>query len=45
MIYSCSIGSTGGKRIMHKPKRQQPTVNYPLYKGAAIRIFAEKPGN
>lgn len=30
---------------MHKPKKQQPIVNYPLYKGAAIRIFAENPGN
>ena len=28
---------------MHKPKKQQPIVNYPLYKGAAIRIFAENP--
>ena len=45
MIHSCSIGYTGGKRIMHKPKKQQPIVNYPLYKGAAIRIFAENPGN
>lgn len=30
---------------MHKPKKQQPIVNYPLYKGAAIRIFAENPGD
>ena len=45
MIHNCSIGYTGGKRIMHKPKKQQPIVNYPLYKGAAIRIFAENPGN
>ena len=36
MIHNCSIGYTGGKRIMHKPKKQQPIVNYPLYKGAAI---------
>ena len=43
MIHNCSIGYTGGKRIMHKPKKQQPIVNYPLYKGAAIRIFAENP--
>lgn len=45
MIHNCSIGYTGGKRIMHKPKKQQPIVNYPLYKGAAICIFAENPGN
>lgn len=45
MIHSCSIGSTGRKKIIHKPKKQQPIVNYPLYKGAAIRIFAENPGN
>ena len=45
MIHNCYIGYTGGKRIMHKPKKQQPMVNYPLYKGAAIRIFAENPGN
>ena len=45
MIHNCSIGYTGGKRIMHKPKKQQPMVNYPLYKSAAIRIFAENPGN
>lgn len=43
--HCCSIGYTGEKRIMHKPKKQQPMVNYPLYKGAAIRIFAENPGN
>mgnify|MGYP006938601839 CR=1 FL=1 len=32
MIHNCSIGYTGGKRIMHKPKKQQPIVNYPLTK-------------
>ena len=36
---------TGRKRIMHKQKNQKLTVNYPLYKGATIRIFAENPGN
>ena len=30
---------------MHKQKNQKLTVNYPLYKGATIRIFAENPGN
>lgn len=45
MIHNCSIGMTREKRSMLKPKEQQPTVNYPLYKGAAIRIFAENPGN
>lgn len=30
---------------MHKPKKQKSTVNYPLYKGAAIRIFTENPGD
>lgn len=35
----------GRKRIMHKQKKQKLTVNYPLYKGATIRIFAENPGN
>lgn len=30
---------------MHKPKKPTPTVNYPLYKGAAIRIFTENPGD
>ncbi len=45
MIHNCSIGYTGRKRIMHKPKKQHPIVNYPLYKGAAIRIFAENPGD
>ena len=35
----------GRKRIMHKQKNQKLTVNYPLYKGATIRIFAENPGN
>lgn len=43
--HCCSIGMTREKRSMLKPKEQQPTVNYPLYKGAAIRIFAENPGN
>lgn len=30
---------------MRKRVKPKPTVNYPLYKGAAIRIFAENPGN
>ena len=30
---------------MHKQKKQKLTVNYPLYKGATIRIFAKNAGN
>ena len=46
MIHNCSIGYTGGKRD-HAQTKEATTYksNYPLYKGAAIRIFAENPGN
>lgn len=41
MIHNCSIGYTGGKRIMHKPKKQQPIEESDCWKKELVHLMRD----